>query len=665
MELDAQQRKARTFNALLAQLEGLARGGPVLIVLEDAHWIDATTTELFDLAIDRVQRLPVLLVVTFRPEFQPPWMTHGQATLLTLNRLGARQAAAIVDQVAGSKALPAKVLEQILSKTDGVPLFVEELTKMVLELGLMSEKGGRYVLAGPVPSMAIPSTLQGSLLVRLDRLAPVKEIAQIGAVIGREFAFDVLAAVASLSEDRLTSALEALIAARLIVRRGWPPEAVYIFKHALVQEAAYASLLKGRRQQLHARVAQVLEERFPDLAAARPEILAHHCAEAGFVDKAIEYWWRAGQSALGQSAPAEAVGHLRAALDALGHLPDTDGREELELEIRTAMGSALMAGPSGADASGTGAMYDRARELCERLGKAERLLPLMFGKWAFHITRGEMRAASELADEVIRLAERRNEGGELTIAHRLVGVSALWRGRLEVAREHLERALALDDPLRDQHAALLYAWDQRVAALALLAVALSQLGYPQQALARAGEAVSTARRLGHTATLAHALSHTCLVHQLLGDRRGACEQAEALEALCAEQRLHYPYWVTTAAIFRCADLFARQRAEEGLEGMVQALRDCLASGGRTLLTYWLTLLAEAFADAEHSPDAFSALAEADEWLRRTDQRWIEAEFHRLRGVVLLRASPADHDGVEAAFHEAILSPGSNLRGWGS
>jgi class 3 adenylate cyclase/predicted ATPase len=652
-ELDPQQRKARTFDALLAQLEGLARRRPVLIVLEDAHWIDATTTELFDLAIDRLQRLPALLVVTFRPEFQPPWTTHAQATLLTLNRLGARQATAIVDRVAGGKALPAEVLEQILARADGVPLFVEELTKAVLELGLMREESGRYVLVGPLPTAAIPLTLHGSLLARLDRLAPVKEVAQVGAVIGREFGYRLLAAVAPQPEDRLVQALDELTRAELLFCRGLPPDATYVFKHALVQEATYTSLLKSRRQHLHTRVAQVLEEQFPDVAAARPEVLAHHCAEAGFVGKAIEYWWRAGQAALAQSAPAEAVGHLRTALDVLGHLPDTDGRAALELKIRTALGSALMAGTSSAAASGTGEMYDRARELCERLGKAERLLPLMFGKWAFHLTRAEMRAASELADEALRLAECQADGGGLTIAHRLVGVSALWRGRLEFARGHLEKALALYDPVRDQHAALLYAWDQRVAALVLLAVALSQLGYPQQALARAGEALSTARRLGHTATLAHALSHSCLVHQLLGDHRGASEQAEALESLCTEQCLHYPYWVTMAAIFRGADLVARKRAEEGLGRMVQALRDYQASGARTLLTYWLALLAQAFADAERGPDAFSALAEADEWVRRTDQCWIQAELHRLRGQVLLRASPADHDDVEAAFHEAI------------
>ena len=311
----------------------------MLIVLEDAHWADATTTELFDLAIDRLQRLPVLLVVTFRPEFQPPWTTHTHATLLTLNRLGVRQATAIVNRVAGGKALPAEVLDQILARTDGVPLFVEELTKAVLELGLMREEGGRYVLAGPLPRWRSRRLCTARSWPASTGWRPVKEVAQVGAVIGREFDHRLLTAVAPLPEDVLAQALEELTAAELVFRRSLPPETVYVFKHALVQEAAYASLLKSRRQQLHARVAQVLEEQFPDVAAAQPELLAHHCTEAGLGEKALEYWWRAGQTALAQSAPAEAVGHLRKALDIFGLLPDTEGRAELELEIRTALGA--------------------------------------------------------------------------------------------------------------------------------------------------------------------------------------------------------------------------------------------------------------------------------------------------------------------------------------
>jgi class 3 adenylate cyclase/predicted ATPase len=653
VELTPQQRKARTFDALLAQLEGLARQRPVLAVFEDAHWADATTLELLDLAVDRLQRLPALMVVTFRPEFRPPWASHAHATLLTLNRLGVRQASAIVDRVAGGKALPAEVLEQILARTDGVPLFVEELTKAVLELGLLKEEGGRYVLAGPLPATAIPSTLHGSLLARLDRLAPVKEVAQVGAVIGREFEHRVLAAVAPLPEDRMASALDELIGAELVFRRGQPPDAVYVFKHALVQEAAYASLLKSRRQQLHARVAQVLEERFADVAAARPELLARHCTEAGFVEKALGYWWRAGQAALAQSAPAEAIGHLRQALGCLECLPDTDDRAKLELEIQTALGSALMGGTTSFGAPETGETFDRARELCRRLGEAERMFPVIFGQWAFNLMRGELGAASELASEALRWAEQRGDNKLLATAHRLAGVSALWGGRPGPAREHLERALASHDRVRDQHSALRYAWDQRVATLVCLALALWHAGHPEKALARATEGLSQARRLSHTPSVAHALSHSCLLQHLLGDRRTACEQAQALGSLCSEHRLHFPWWVTMASVIEGTEIVRRTRADQDVARLAECLRRYRDTGSLHFVPYWLAVLAEAFLDVGRGSEALATLTEALELASATGQHWPRAELHRLRGHVLLRLDPKRTADAEAAFDNSI------------
>ena len=456
-----------------------------------------------------------------------------------------------------------------------------------------------------------------------------------------------------LPEDGLAQALEELTATELVFRRSLPPDTVYVFKHALVQEAAYASLLKSRRQQLHARVARVLEEQFPDIAATQPELLAHHCTEAGLGEKALEYWWRAGQTALAQSAPAEAIGHLRKALDIFGLLPDAEGRAELELEIRTALASALMAGTSGYAASGTGETFDRARELCERLGKTERLFPLLFGQWGVRLMRGELQAAREFAEEALRSAGDRDDKGGLWVAHRLVGVSALWSGRPELARRHLEEALAVHDPARDRHSALLYAWDQRVAALVCIAVALWQLGHPEQALARIQEGLSTARRLEHTATLAHALSHSCLIYELLGDTEGACEHADALESLCAEQRLRFPLWTAMAAILRGAASVAQKQTDEGLERIARGLRDYQATGGRQFLPYWLTVLAKSHAKAGHGPETLAALAEAREWMDRTGQRWIEAELHRLRGNALLQAYPSAAADAEAAFLEAI------------
>ena len=480
----------------------------------------------------------------------------------------------------------------------------------------------------------------------------MKEVAQIGAVIGREFSHSLLAAVTDRPEAELRNALAQLVSSELVFRRGHPPEATYTFKHALVQDAAYGTLLKSRRQHLHARVAHVLEERVPEIAATQPELLAHHCTEAGLVDKAVNYWWLAGQAALAHSAPAEACGHLRKALNLLILLPDIDSRAELELEIRTALGGALMAGTAGYAAPETARTYNRARELCERLCRAERLIPLMFGQWAVHLTRGELRTASELADEALRLAQRGADRRGLSVAQRLVGVTALWSGRPELARSNLEKALALYEPEHDEHLAHLYAWDQRAAALVCLAVALWQLGYPEQALARSREALLHSRQLSHTATLAHTLSHSCVIDELLGDAEGAREQAEALESLCTERRLHFPLWIAMARFFRGAQSVG-SHPDQGFAVMVGALRDYQATGSRVYLPYWLALLAKALAEADRPLEARTALQEAEEWVSETEQCWIHAELNRLKGQILLRAGMADAASAEAAFRAAM------------
>jgi class 3 adenylate cyclase len=366
LDLAPERQKHEILNALLVQLTGLAAERPVLALYEDVQWADPSTLELLERVIERVQRLPVLVLVTFRPEFVPPWRGRAHLTALSLNRLNRRRGAAMVAELTG-KALPAEVLEQILLKTDGVPLFVEELTKAVLELGLLRDAGDRYVLGGPLPPLAIPPTLQDSLVARLDRLAPVKEVAQVAACIGREFGYELLAAVLPLDSTALHDALHALAQAELVFGEGTPPHANYLFKHALVRDAAYESLLKSRRQALHARIAGALEERFPDIASAQPELVAHHCTAAGLTEKAVEYWSKAGQSAIERSAMAEAVVQLKKGLELLAGLPadSTGGRRELDLQV--ALGVALMAAEGWGSREAVGA-YARARELSEQSG---------------------------------------------------------------------------------------------------------------------------------------------------------------------------------------------------------------------------------------------------------------------------------------------------------
>ena len=336
--LSPQRKKERTLEALIRQLEGLARQQPVVVVFEDAHWIDPTSRELLDLAVERVRSLPVLLVVTFRPEFQPPWIGQPQVTMLALNRLDRRDRTALVEQIAGGKPLPDEVVDQIADRTDGVPLFVEELTKSVLESGVLREEADRYVLDRALPPLAIPTTLHDSLMARLDRLASVRLVAQIGAAIGREFSYALLRAVSRLSEDELQAALARLVASELVFQRGAPPDAVYTFKHALVQDAAHGSLLRSSRQQLHAQIAEALETHFPELMDSQPELFAQHYAEAGLVEKSVAYWGRAGRKSAARSAMAEAAAQLQKGLDQLELLPETPERQRQELEFCSSLG---------------------------------------------------------------------------------------------------------------------------------------------------------------------------------------------------------------------------------------------------------------------------------------------------------------------------------------
>ena len=388
-DLTPQRKKEKTFEALMRQLGRLARERPALMVFEDVHWIDPSSRELLEITIERVRGLPVLLVITFRPEFIPPWAGLAHVTLLTLNRIGRRETVSMIEQLAGGKTLPPAVVEQIVERADGVPLFVEELTKTVLESGLLSKTPDSYVLVGPLPPLAIPTTLQASLLARLDRLAAVKDTAQTAAVIGREFSYPLIAAVGALPEAELRRALGELVEAQLIFRRGAPPDATYFFKHALVQDAAYGSLLKSRRQQLHQRVAWALEELFPQITEAEPEVLARHQSEGGLTEKASLNWERAGRRALERSAQSEAVAHLREALKLVGQLPSSAQREEHEVALLLSLGQALFGARGGANPE-TEATFARAKELAMRGSAPEAVCRASYGMFISDMIAGHL-----------------------------------------------------------------------------------------------------------------------------------------------------------------------------------------------------------------------------------------------------------------------------------
>ncbi|HYP36153.1 MAG TPA: AAA family ATPase, partial [Stellaceae bacterium] len=535
----AQQRR-RTFVALLDQFEGLARRQPILLVFEDAQWADATSLELLDLTVERVRQLPVFALLTFRPEFEPSWAGLPNVGTLTLGRLDRSNVESMVARVTGGRPLPIEVTEQIVVKTDGNPLFVEELTKAVLEAGILVEDAEGYRLAGPLPPLVIPETLQDSLMARLDRLAPVREIAQIGAAIGREFSYSLLRALVGRDETALKDALAQLEEAELVFRRGEPPEAVYSFKHALVRDAAYESLLKSRRQQLHGQIARTLEQRFPDVVASEPEIVARHFTEASLVDSAINYWLRAGHLALSRSANAEAVKHLRQGIELTRSLAPSPERVRKELDFYLALGPA-MAATEGDAAPETLRVFSHARELLGDGGTLTEQMTVLWGAYLAHSMREEHTAARDVAHQCLALAAHHEHPGMSALASRFMGQTLHFMGAFVEARVHLERTLDLCAANQETIATYRrFGTDDQVNALSFLAPTLLLLGYPEQSATAVGQALSRAQAMGLAYSTALALSNMAFLGTIGCDPQRAAAHADEAIALSVEHGLASP-----------------------------------------------------------------------------------------------------------------------------
>ena len=649
LTLSPQRQKARTIAALVDHVAGLSRSQPVLCLVEDAHWCDPTTLEVLEQLAHRVPELRVLVLITSRPEFAVPWMAP-HTTALTLTRLDRAQVAAMVEHLTAGKALPPEVLAQIFDKTDGVPLFVEELTKTVLESGLLQDVGGRYALTGPLLPLAIPATVQDSLMARLDRLADVKEVAQLGAALGREFAYEVLAAVSPLGEPALHGALAQLAGAGLLFRHGQPPQARYRFKHALVQEAAYASLLKSRRQQLHTRIATVLEARFPTLGETEPEVLAHHYTEAGLPAHAIPCWQQAGQRAIELSAHIEAIAHLTKGLEILKTLSDTPERARQELDLQLTLGPALTA-TKGNGAPDVERAYARARELCQQLGETPQLFPALLGLRAIYFMRAEFHRARELGEQLLGLAQSIQDPTLLLEAHRAHGTTLFFLGELIPAQSHLEQSIALYDPLQHRAHAILNPFDPGVACRCWAGLTLWLLGYPDQALERSHEALALAQELTHPYSLVFALNYAAWLHQYRREAQAAQERAEAAITLSAERG--FAHHLELGMTWRGWALAAQGREEEGIAQMRQGLAARGAAGADANPPFLLALLAEAYGTAGPAEEGLTVLDEALATAHNTGEGVCEAELYRLQGELLLRLSPEHHTGAETRFQQAI------------
>jgi len=445
LTLTPQRQRQHTLELLLAWLHTEARRQPVLVIVEDLHWVDPSTLELLSLLIEQGAQARLCLILTFRPEFHPPWAMAAHVTALTLSRFAPAQVERLARHVAGDRALPLAVLQEVVRKTDGVPLFVEELTKTVLESGLLHEQADHYELPGPLPPLAIPATLHDALMARLDRLATVKGVAQLGATIGRTFAYDLLEAVASLDVATLHRALAQLVEAELVMQRGLPPQATYTFKHALIQDAAYQSLLRSTRQQVHQRIAQALETQFPDRLETQPELLAQHYTEAGLTAQAVRYWQRAGERAGQRSAHAEAVAHLTKGLAVLQILPQTLEHVHAELLLQHTLGVSLMA-LKGYTAPEVEQAYARAHALCQQVGETPELFPVLIGLFLFYVNRPDYQKAHILGEQCLRLAQQADNAEFLVQAHMALGVTLFFFGQLSQARAHLEQGVALYAP---------------------------------------------------------------------------------------------------------------------------------------------------------------------------------------------------------------------------
>jgi class 3 adenylate cyclase/predicted ATPase len=656
LDLVPEQRRQRTLEALTAQLARLANLKPVLMIFEDAHWIDPTSLEALGRIVGRIKALQALLIVTFRPEFNSPWVGQSQVTSLILNRLGERDAAAIITHLVANKGLlAADVIAAIVERTDGIPLFVEEMTKGVLEAGGEGVVE-RALTAVPSPVLAVPASLHASLMARLDRLGPAKEVAQTGAAIGREFSYALLVAVVGNLEGKLRSGLDRLVKAGLLFQQGEPPHATYLFKHALLQDAAYGTLLREVRRVLHARIADALEAQYPEIAETQPELLAHHCTEAGLLERAANLWGKAGHRSLGRSALVEAAEQLTRALTQIATLASTPRLRSEEIKLQVALANALMH-RKGYAAPETKAALDQARssieraeERGERLADPLMLFSVLFGVWNANIVAFSGNVVRELAAQILALAERKGGRFAQMMGHRVTASSLLLTGAIADARSHFNRAIALYDPAEHRSLATRFGQDARVSSLSFRSWNLWFLGYPDAALADVDRALADAREIGVPTTLMFALFHVTLTHLHCGNYAMATALNDELAALSDEKgSLH---WQSSAQKNLGCILALSGDALGASQALVSVISAADAAGYKLNLPFNWSCLARVHLGLGQSDDARRCIAEALTITQTTKEGWAEAELHRIMGEIAWLSPEHDAATAQACFERA-------------
>jgi class 3 adenylate cyclase/predicted ATPase/DNA polymerase III delta prime subunit len=641
LDLTPQRKKEKTFEALLRQLAGLAERQPVLMIYEDLHWADPTSRELMDLTVEHVARLPALLIATFRPEFQPHWTGQPQVTTLSLRRLGRDESDELVRGIIGNVgALSSEVIDEIVERTDGVPLFLEEVTKAVLETAALG--------AIPAASATVPATLHASLMARLDRLGPMaKEVAQVGAAIGRDFSYELLAAVAQPAQAEVRDALGRLANAGLVFQRGTPPNASFLFKHALVQDTAYSMLLRGPRQALHARIAEALEQRFPTVVEMQPEILAHHFAQGAMPIAAVDYWIKAGDLARRRSAYAEATAHLLKGLELIPALPEPKARTAKELTIQTALGQLYMA-TKGYGSAEAEAAYARASDLCAQIDDRDQFMRVLIGLRTVNQVQGRFLAAKNYAAKALELAKRERDRVFTAQAYSNLGHTCCYMGCFAEARAHLADALAAYDPSDHLVGLLIAGHDPGTKSLSTMAWNEWFLGYPDRALAAAREAITQANGRGHPQNLEDALNSAGNTHLLRGEPDAALGCLEAAWAISQDQG--YRMRIAMLRVLRGWALSAKGDDRGALIELSEGLAEYRATGAQASLTQYLALLAEGYRRAGRITEGQSAIAEAR---ALEGEKWWAAELHRIEGDLLLASATSREGQAEQSYRNAI------------
>lgn len=650
LDLTPQKIKERTIEILIEWLIRSAKQQPLLFVLEDLHWADHSTLEHLTQLMDKIDQQPIMIIITCHPRFTPPISPDSRLTRIELDRLTREDLAKMVTEIAGGKLLPSEVLDMLLTKTDGVPLFVEELTKMLLESRWLKETEKEYQLKSHLPDKVIPDTLQDALMARLDQLGAVKEVVQLAAIIGRDFSFDLMQELCSLPSGQLKKELKSLVDAEILNIQETAGETRYVFRQVMIQDAAYNSLLKTTRQKHHRKIAHIMENKFKDIATAHPQVLAYHYAKAEMYQRAIEYHLAAGRFLIGQSAHREAIGQLRKGLSLVEHISDARKKIQLELDLQILLGVPLIA-TRGYGAPEVGEVYERATTLSREVGDIPHLFPALVGQYRFYLLRGDIRKAFDISELLLSWSVTGKKVPLMIEANRAIGVALFHTGEVAVGLEHLEKSIQLYDPKKHGNHALIYGSDPEITCLSYGALAKCLLGQVNQAREFASLAIQKAKQMKHPFSLVLALNHSAWMCQFLGDTTATITHAD--ELLSVSRKLGFPFWESAGTFFRGWAQAITENSTAGIDEMVRGTNAFLATGAGSVLPYFLTVIAETYLRFDQPDNARKWLDDAESSARKNDEHFFDADIYRVKAAIIRKSGKKSDAEAESMVWRSL------------